>query len=163
MTYSEEDFLQLSGIQHFAFCRRQWALIHLEDQWAENLRTVEGGLLHKRAHDEKQRERRGDTLILRDLPVFSSILGVSGKCDVVEFRTDPSGISLRGEEGMWRPYPVEYKRGRPKEHQADELLSLICCGDFSGRSPQGERGLKYLSPIAGPVPWSVAPRKGSVD
>ena len=51
MEYKEEDFLMLSGIQHFAFCRRQWALIHIEQQWQENVRTVEGELLHKRAHD----------------------------------------------------------------------------------------------------------------
>ena len=125
MTYGEEDFLQLSGIQHFAFCRRQWALIHIESQWAENLRTVEGSLFHKRAHDETQRERRGNTLILRDLPIFSASLGVSGKCDVVEFHLDPSGVFLRGEQGLWQPYPVEYKRGKPKEYQADELQ--LCC------------------------------------
>lgn len=125
VTYSEEEFLQLSGLQHFAFCRRQWALIHVEDQWAENLRTVEGDLFHRRAHDEKQRERRGDTLILRDLPVCSPSLGVSGKCDVVEFNADPQGVPLRGEDGLWSPYPVEYKRGAPKSHSADELQ--LCC------------------------------------
>lgn len=119
VTYSEEEFLQLSGLQHFAFCRRQWALIHVEDQWAENLRTVEGDLFHRRAHDEKQRERRGDTLVLRDLPVYSPSLGVSGKCDVVEFHADPQGVPLRGEDGLWSPYPVEYKRGAPKSHSAD--------------------------------------------
>ena len=77
--YAEEDHLQLSGLQHFVFCRRQWALIHVEKQWAENLRTVEGSLFHTRAHDEKQRELRGDTLILRGLTVFSSSLGLSGQ------------------------------------------------------------------------------------
>ena len=111
MIYREEDFLQLSGLQHFAFCRRQWALIHIEQQWRENLRTVEGDLLHRRAHDEQARERRGDILILRGLSVASAALGISGKCDVVEFRADPGGISLRGEEGLWVPFPVEYKRG----------------------------------------------------
>ena len=78
--YPEEDYLQLSGLQHFAFCRRQWALIHLENQWKDNLRTVEGNLFHHRAHDSKQRERRGDILILRDLPICSASLGISGKC-----------------------------------------------------------------------------------
>lgn len=126
MIDSEEDFLQLSGIQHFAFCRRQWALIHLENQRVDDLRTVEGDLPYKRAHDGKQRERRGDALILWDRPVFSSTLGVSGKCDVVEFRTDPAGISLRGESGMWKPYPVEYKRGRPMvSAQLKELLPQV--------------------------------------
>lgn len=132
----EEEYLQLSGLQHFAFCRRQWALIHLETQWKENLRTVEGDLFHRRAHDEQQRERRGDTLILRGLPVVSRSLGISGKCDVVEFHTAPSGVPLPGEDGLWQPFPVEYKKGAPKASQADEwqlcaqalcLEEMLCC------------------------------------
>ena len=121
MSWPEEDYLQLSGLQHFAFCRRQWALIHLEQQWQENLRTIEGQLLHERAHDASLRERRGDTLVLRSLAVASPALGLSGQCDVVEFRAAPEGVPLAGEEGRWLPFPVEYKRGRPKPHQADEL------------------------------------------
>lgn len=119
--YAEEDYLQLSGLQHFAFCRRQWALIHVENQWVENLLTVEGELLHTRAHDETQRELRGDVLTLRGLTVFSPSLGLSGKCDVVEFHADPAGISLQGEKGLWLPYPVEYKRGSPKVGNEDAL------------------------------------------
>ena len=86
---------------------------------------IEGSIMHTRAHDEKQRERRGDTLVLRDLQVFSPTLGVSGKCDVVEFHADPDGVTLRGENGLWLPYPVEYKRGSPKSHDADRLQ--LCC------------------------------------
>ncbi len=147
MIYREEDFLQLSGLQHFAFCRRQWALIHIEQQWRENLRTVEGDLLHRRAHDEQARERRGDILILRGLSVASTALGISGKCDVVEFRADPGGISLRGEEGLWVPFPVEYKRGSPKPHRADELQlcaqamcleEMLCCTVSEGAIFYGE-------------------------
>ena len=147
MIYREEDFLQLSGLQHFAFCRRQWALIHIEQQWGENLRTVEGDLLHRRAHDEQARERRGDILILRGLSVASAALGISGKCDVVEFRADPGGISLRGEEGLWVPFPVEYKRGSPKPHRADELQlcaqamcleEMLCCTVSEGAIFYGE-------------------------
>ena len=78
---------------------------------------MEGDLYHRQAHDEKQRERRGDTLILRDLPVCSPPLGVSGRCDVVEFHADLKGVPLRGEDGLWRPYPAEYKRGRPQVPQ----------------------------------------------
>lgn len=100
MTYRDEELLPLSGLQHFAFCRRQWALIHLEQQWQENILTAEGRLLHSRAHDASLRERRGDLLILRSLPVASHTLGLSGQCDVVEFRADPSGVSLHGEEGL---------------------------------------------------------------
>ena len=148
MTWDQEDYLQLSGLQHFAFCRRQWALIHVETQWRENLRTVEGDLFHRRAHDGQARERRGDTLILRDLPVFSPTLGISGKCDVVEFHAGPGGAPLCGEKGMWIPFPVEYKRGAPKAHQADELQlcaqamcleEMLCCPVPEGALFDGER------------------------
>lgn len=142
-----EDLLPLSGLQHFAFCRRQWALIHLEQQWQENLRTVEGGLLHRRAHDEAARERRSDTLILRGLQVVSHQLGLSGQCDVVEFHATPKGVPLQGDEGLWQPYPVEYKRGKPKSHQADELQlcaqamcleEMLCCEIPAGALYYGE-------------------------
>lgn len=123
--YEEEDFLALSGLQHFAFCPRQWALIHLEALWVENQRTAEGRVLHAKAHDASASEKRGARLILRDLRVSSSKLGVSGACDVVEFYANPEGIPLAGRDGLWRPFPVEYKRGKPKEHQADELQ--LCC------------------------------------
>ena len=103
--------------------------------------------MHTRVHDEKQRERRGDTLVLRDLPVFSPTLGVSGKCDVVEFHADPGGVTLRGENGLWLPYPVEYKRGSPKSHDADRLQlccqamcleEMLCCGVPEGSLFYGE-------------------------
>lgn len=136
MAYDEEEYLQLSGLQHFAFCRRQWALIHIEDQWAENERTVEGNFLHERAHDEQLRERRGDVLVIRGMRLSSARLGVSGACDVVEFRRSPGGVPLHGEEGLYLPYPVEYKRGQPREDRANELQlcaqamcleEMLCC------------------------------------
>lgn len=115
------DFLMLSELQHFCFCHRQWALIHIEQQWSENLRTVDGQLFHRRAHDEQQTERRGDLLITRGLRVVSHRLGVSGICDVVEFHRAEPGITLFGQEGGWQPYPVEYKKGEPNAFGADEL------------------------------------------
>ena len=136
MDYKEEDFLQISGLQHFAFCRRQWALIHIEQLWAENLRTVEGNILHERAHDSSLKERRGQLLITRDMRVFSAALGISGDCDVVEFRRSPAGVPLHGQEGLYQPYPVEYKHGAPREDHANELQlcaqamcleEMLCC------------------------------------
>ena len=147
MTIPEEDWLQLSGLQHFAFCRRQWALIHIENQWAENVRTVDGRLMHENAHDQSLRESRGDALIVRGLAIHSAQLGVSGQCDVVEFRRDPDGIPLRDRAGTWRAYPVEYKRGKPKEGQADELQlcaqamcleEMLCCAVPEGALYYGE-------------------------
>ena len=113
--------LQLSGLQHFAYCPRQWALIHLEQQWQENDRTADGRIFHTRAHDGPEHELRGDLLILRGLRVFSDNLGISGSCDVVEFHRQDDGVSLPGYEGSWQPYPVEYKRGEPKAGNADRL------------------------------------------
>lgn len=145
--YDQEDFLQLSGLQHFKFCRRQWALIHIENQWAENLRTVDGQLLHENAHDAQFTESRGDLLVTRDMRVFSPTLGVSGACDVLEFRRESSGISLPGREGLWQPYPVEYKRGRPKEDTSDALQlcgqamcleEMLCCDIPEGALFYGE-------------------------
>lgn len=123
--YSEEDYLQISGLQHFAFCRRQWALIHIEQQWAENLRTVEGEILHEKAHDTSFTEKRKDLLTCRGLSVHSEILGVSGACDVVEFHRDEKGTALHGRDGLWLTVPVEYKRGSSKTNDADRLQ--LCC------------------------------------
>ena len=143
----KDEYLQLSGLQHFSFCRRQWALIHIENQWSENLRTIEGNLFHNRAHDEQRRERRGDTLILRGLPIVSHTLRLSGQCDVLEFHASPKGVHLRGEEGLWIPFPVEYKRGAPKENFADQLQlcaqaicleEMLCCSISEGALFYGE-------------------------
>lgn len=127
--YNEEDYLLLSGIQHFNFCRRQWALIHIEQQWEENVRTVEGAYLHRKADQPFIREKRGDKLIVRALPVQSRQLGITGICDVVEFIRDSEGISLAGEEGLYLPYPVEYKRGKPKKDDSDrsQLIAQMMC------------------------------------
>lgn len=119
--YAEEDYLMLSGIQHFAFCRRQWAMIHIEQQWADNYRTTDGTLMHKKAHEEGSFEKRGNLLTVRGMRISSRELGLSGQCDVVEFHQDENGVSLFGYEGKWKPVPVEYKRGTPKDNNADEL------------------------------------------
>lgn len=131
--YSEDDFLALSGIQHFAFCRRQWALIHIEQEWSDNLLTAQGDLMHERAHDESLREKRGDVLTVRGLTVRSAELGVWGKCDVVEFHRTSQGFTLPGEEGLWRVVPVEYKHGRAKAGDEDRLqlcVQAMCLEDM---------------------------------
>jgi len=160
--YREEEYLQLSGVQHFLFCRRQWALIHLESQWAENLRTVEGDFLHERAHREALTERRGDTITTRGMSVFSRSLGVSGKCDVLEFHRNEQGVSIFGWEGLWQPFPVEYKRGEPKENNSDAaqlcgqamcLEEMLCCTISSGALFYGERRRRM------PVEFTVALRE----
>lgn len=117
----EMDYLMLSGIQHFQFCKRQWALIHIEQQWEENVRTVEGQYLHRNANDPFTREKRGNRLIVRAMPVKSNELGITGICDVVEFVADKNGIEIEGEHGKFNVFPVEYKRGKPKKNNSDIL------------------------------------------
>ncbi len=121
MEYAEDDYLMLSGIQHFKFCRRQWALIHIEQQWAENMHTVVGELMHKKAHDPYLVEKRKDLLVARSLPVASREMGVSGECDVVEFHRCEDGIKLHGHRGTFSVYPIEYKKGKPKITEEDRL------------------------------------------
>lgn len=134
--YNEDEFLQLSGIQHFAFCRRQWALAYIEMQWLENVRTVEGKILHENAHNPSLKEKRGDLLIVRAMPIHSCEMGVSGECDIVEFHKDKDGVPLSGREGTYRAVPVEYKRGKPKTDDVDLLQvaaqamcleEMLCC------------------------------------
>jgi CRISPR-associated exonuclease Cas4 len=155
MDYKEDDYLQLSGIQHFLFCRRQWALIHIEQQWAENLRTVDGQLMHKNAHDASSHTRRGDTLTVRGLKIHSARLGLSGECDVVEFHLSPDGVPLSQAEGLWRPYPVEYKHGTVKSSAMDEaqlcaqamcLEEMLCCDIPDGALFYGET--RHRHPVA---------------
>jgi len=125
---AEEDALvPLSALQHYLFCPRQCALIHVEQSWAEDGATAEGRLLHERT-DAGKPDRRQGVKILRSLTIRSFALGVAGKADVVE---------MRGAQ----PYPVEYKRGRPKTHRADEVqlcAQAICLEEmFAEPIPEG--------------------------
>lgn len=126
--YSDDDLLLLSGIQHFAFCQRQWALIHIEQQWQENLKTFSGRQMHERADDPFFTETRGTVLVTRSLPLVSRRLGLYGIADVVEFNQDETGIELNGRKGRWLPHPVEYKVGEPKPDDRD--MVQLCAQGF---------------------------------
>lgn len=127
--YLQDEWLPLSGIQHFVFCRRQWALIHIERQWQENALTAEGRLLHDRADDPFFTEKRKDVIVARATPVSSAALGLQGVCDVVEFTAAEDGVRLPGREGRYRPAPVEYKRGKEKRDPCDkaQLCAQAMC------------------------------------
>lgn len=118
--YTPDDLLPLSGIQHFLFCRRQWALIHIEQQWKENALTAEGRIMHKRVDDPFFTETRKGVITARSVPVASYRLGLSGVCDVVEFTSSPDGVKLPGKDGLYLAAPVEYKRGKEKHDHSDE-------------------------------------------
>jgi len=110
--YSPDDLIQLSALQHMVFCPRQCALIHVEQTWKESGRTAEGRLMHERVH-EQDSESRGDVRIERGVPLRSLRLGLIGKPDVVEFH--------KVEKSKWVPFPVEYKRGKPKIDDCDKV------------------------------------------
>ena len=133
--YDPDEFLQISGIQHFSFCPRQWALIHIEQLWNENALTAEGKVLHSRVHDPDISDTRNGILTIRALPIKSYSLGFSGECDAVEFRQDKDGVTLRGRDGKWLPSPVEYKHGESKSNDCDRLQAAaqaMCLEEMFG-------------------------------
>jgi CRISPR-associated exonuclease Cas4 len=111
--FSEDDFLPISALQHFVFCRRQCALIHIEQAWIENPFTAEGRIMHENVHEARTENRR-DIRIERGIPLRSFELGLSGKADVVEFHKSQ-------DDKNWVPFPVEYKRGKPKADDCDNI------------------------------------------
>jgi CRISPR-associated exonuclease Cas4 len=120
--FTEDQLLPLSALQHWLYCPRQCGLIHLEQVWAENKFTAEGQVLHHKAHEGPDESKAG-VRITRSLPVRSFNLGISGECDIVEFHADG------------RVVPVEYKRGKPKSHRADELqlcAQAMCLEEMLG-------------------------------
>lgn len=127
---SIDDYLLLSGVQHYAFCPRQWALIHVEQQWKENLSTFLGQELHQNANDPFAVEKRQDVVIVRAVPLVSHSLQLYGVGDVVEFhKTEYNGITLKGYSGSWIPVPIEYKLGKPKATNCDvvQLCAQAIC------------------------------------
>ena len=135
LIYTEEEFLPLSGIQHYSFCRRQWALIHIEQQWKDNALTAEGTLIHERVHDPDKTDIRDGILTVRALPIKSYSLGFSGECDAVEFAPSPDGITLKDRDGYWLPTPVEYKHGKSKTNDCDRLqvcAQAMCLEEMFG-------------------------------
>ena len=143
--YTDEDLLQLSGIQHFMFCRRQWALIYIEDQWVENHLTYEGHALHERVDDPHFTESRNSIYISRAVPVKSYKLGVTGICDLVEFTEDDNGALLPQKGKRYKAFPVEYKRGKPKREPVDEvqLCAQAICLEEMLSIPIAEGALYY--------------------
>ncbi len=147
------DLLPISALQHLLFCERQCALIHVEREWSENRFTAEGRVMHERAHAGPDESRPG-VRISRGMEVASARLGLFGQCDVVEFY----------QEG--RVIPVEYKRGKPKSHRADEVqlcAQALCLEEMLGR-PVPLGALFYGEPRRrSEVPFDEALRALTVD
>lgn len=110
--YTEDELVMISALQHYLFCPRQCALIHIEQQWVENVYTAEGRVLHERVHTAGKETRR-KVKVEFDVFIRSLQLGVVGRADIVEFHLQ--------NDGTWQPFPVEYKRGRPKKNNIDRV------------------------------------------
>lgn len=130
--YSEDDLVMISALQHFLFCPRRCAFVHIEQQWRENRFTAEGRILHERVHGGG-RESRRTVRVEFDVPIRSLRLGLAGRADIVE--------SHLQEGGLWQPLPVEYKRGRPKKDETDRVqlcAQALCLEEMLGCSiPEG--------------------------
>lgn len=144
MAYSEDDMLMLSGIQHYAFCPRQWALIHIEQQWNDNRLTMEGQIQHKNVDNPSYRQKNGGRITLRSVPIASKELGLYGISDAIELiPTDDANNAIRHKryEGMWLPIPVEYKHGKRKSDCRDivqVVAQAMCLEEIHGiRIPYG--------------------------
>ena len=126
--FTEDNLLPISALQHLLFCERQCALIHLERAWQENRLTAEGRIMHERVHEGGDETRR-DVRIVRGLRLRSLALGLVGIADVVEFHRAADGVAVPESAGTWRPFPVEYKRGRPKSEPWDavQLCAQALC------------------------------------
>ena len=136
---NDDDFLMISGIQHFAFCPRQWALIHIEQQWKENVLTTEGNHIHRRVDVDNFDETRGQFRIVRSVPLISNELRIRGIADMVEFTNvgvaSDNTVSLKGRTGHWTVLPIEYKRGRVKFDDRDAVqlcAQAICLEEMLG-------------------------------
>lgn len=132
----EENYLLISGIQHYVFCRRQWSIINIEHQWQDNVLTIEGDITHQKCHNENFTEAKKKLLVTRGMRVYSSSLGATGQCDIVEFHQNANGAVLYGREGYWLPVPIEYKHGKSKTDLSDKaqlcaqamcLEEMLCC------------------------------------
>lgn len=139
--FTEDALLPISALQHLLFCERQCALIHIEGLWAENRLTAEGRLMHRRAHDAPG-EWKGDVRVTRGLAIRSLRLGLVGYADIVEFH--PPQVPGAAQ----RPFPVEYKRGKPKAHDADrvQLCAQALCLEELLRVDVPEGALFYGQP-----------------
>jgi CRISPR-associated exonuclease Cas4 len=132
--FTEEQLIPISALQHWVFCPRQCGLIHLEQAWAENRLTAEGRTLHEKVH-ESDTENRPGVRIVRGLRLVSYALGLVGQADVVEFRQNETGITLPGASKLWQPFPVEYKRGKPKKDNSDKIqlcAQALCLEEMLG-------------------------------
>lgn len=125
----EEEYLDLNSIQHYSYCKRQWGLMYIDDIWEENLDTRIGHYIHEKVDNFQYREKRGNKVIERSIPIISHSLQLYGLTDVVEFYKNKDGIKIYNYSGTYSITPVEYKKGTPKDgnHDLMQLVAQVIC------------------------------------
>ena len=124
MAFNEEDYLQISGIQHYMFCPRRWALMYVEDQWSDNALTISGHIAHENVHNDKSITKKNGIITMRELHIKSHQLGLSGDCDAVEFTPSPNGVKLHNYDGLYDIQSIEYKHGNGMSIEADKMQAI---------------------------------------
>lgn len=141
------DFIQINGIQHFVFCKRQWALIQLEQAWDENEDTILGQHIHRNVDDEYYHEKRKGRIYVRSMPIVSYDMMISGIADMVEYQKDSEGVNVSNYKGRWKPYVIEYKKGKPKRDDSDisQLVAQVMCIEEMASQRINESAIYYKS------------------
>lgn len=122
--FDPDDYLMLSGIQHYVFCPHQWAMIHIEQRWDDNRLTAEGQIMHSNVDNPAYRQKNGDSITLRRVAIASANLGLYGFSDAVELipsATSEKSVTHPSYPGFWLMHPVEYKHGKPKPDLRDKV------------------------------------------
>lgn len=144
----EEDYLSLSRIQHFKYCKRQWALLELEQVWIENRDTTLGKIIHENVDDTYFFEKRKDRIYERSVWVKSNELKIVGVCDLIIYKKDEYGVKIPNYDGLWIPYVVEYKKGKPKKdhYDIDQLVAEVMCLEEMHGIKINKSALYYKTP-----------------
>ena len=116
-----EERIPLSSIKQYAYCKRRFGLMFIDNEFIDNFKTIEGNILHEKVNDPFFNEKRGDKYFSRSVPVYSDRFNLYGIVDIIEFIKDENGVSIPTQKGLWRLNPIEYKNGKPEKSRADEL------------------------------------------
>ena len=124
-----EESIQISGIQHYMYCRRSWALLYIENMWKDNYLTLDGDAVHEKVHDTNVKESRKDVFYERGVYISSEKYNLSGQCDLIEYHKNKNGILLKGKDDLWVIVPTEYKHGNGDSIDYDkyQLIAQMIC------------------------------------
>ena len=143
--YEERERLPISAIKQYSYCNRRFALMFIDNEWADNYKIIEGNITHEKVNDPFAKEKRKDIFYSRSVPVFSKKLNLYGIVDIIEFLQDVDGVAIGMKKGLWRINPIEYKNGKPEKSMADnlQLCAIAMCLEEMFRIAIGSGEIYY--------------------